>query len=114
VDIADLLRLAPSELSFGEITKPALNMADFGRFVKPAPNAVKRGIRIGDTFMAIDWNRILRPDLIWVVIPVVAILVGGILAILQQIHRHQERKAMIEQGIHPDYPPEENEGGNSV
>jgi hypothetical protein len=59
--------------------------------------------------MAIDWNRFLSPELIWVVIPVVAILVGGTIAILQQIHRHQERKAMIDQGLHPDYPPKEDE-----
>ncbi len=55
--------------------------------------------------MAIDWNRILSPELIWIIIPVAAILVGGTLAVLQQIHRHQERKAMIDQGIHPDFPP---------
>jgi hypothetical protein len=57
--------------------------------------------------MAIDWNRILSPDLIWIIIPVTAILIGGTLAVLQQIHRHQERKAMIDQGIHPDYPPDD-------
>ena len=54
-----------------------------------------------------NWNRLLSPDLIWIVIPVAGIVIGGILGILKQIHRHQERRAMIEQGIHPDYPPEE-------
>ncbi len=53
------------------------------------------------------WDRLLSPELIWIVIPVAAIVIGGILGILSQIHRHQERRAMIEQGIHPDYPPEE-------
>ena len=60
--------------------------------------------------MSIDWNRILQPDLIWVVIPVVAIVVWGIVEIVRQSHRYAERRAMIERGMHPDFPPAE-EGG---
>ena len=51
-----------------------------------------------------NWNRLLSPDLIWIVIPVAAILVGGVLQVLKQSHRHQERLAMIDHGINPDCP----------
>lgn len=64
--------------------------------------------------MGINWNRLLQPDLIWVVIPVAAIIVGGVTAILAQIHKHRERQAMIEQGIHPDYPPDDQPGRPAV
>jgi hypothetical protein len=37
-------------------------------------------------------------------IPIVAILVGGAIAIAKMITNHQERIAMIERGIHPDAP----------
>ena len=37
-------------------------------------------------------------------IPIVAIIVGGVLAILGMVHRHQERLAKIERGIDPDGP----------
>ena len=40
-------------------------------------------------------------------IPVVAIVVGGIVAIAKLLIRHRERMTMIEHGIHPDYQPEE-------
>ena len=49
-----------------------------------------------------SWERILRPDVLWVFIPLAAILVVGINAALAQFHRHRERLAMIEQGIDPD------------
>ena len=39
-------------------------------------------------------------------IPIVAILVWGIMGIVNQIIRHRERMAMIERVIHPDYKPE--------
>ena len=35
-------------------------------------------------------------------IPIVAILVGGVIAVLGMIHKHQERLAKIERGIDPD------------
>ena len=38
-------------------------------------------------------------------IPIVAILVGGAIAITGMIHRHTERIAKIERGIDPDAPP---------
>jgi hypothetical protein len=37
-------------------------------------------------------------------IPIVAILVGGAIAIIGMIHRHHERIAKIERGINPDGP----------
>ena len=37
-------------------------------------------------------------------IPIVAILVGGAIAIVAMVHRHQERIAKIERGIDPDRP----------
>jgi hypothetical protein len=38
-------------------------------------------------------------------IPIVAILVGGAVAITAMIHRHAERIAKIERGIDPDAAP---------
>jgi hypothetical protein len=35
-------------------------------------------------------------------IPIVAILVGGAIAIVAMVHSHQERIAKIERGINPD------------
>jgi hypothetical protein len=38
-------------------------------------------------------------------VPIVAILVGGAIAITGMIHRHQERLAKIERGMDPDAAP---------
>ena len=38
-------------------------------------------------------------------IPIVAILVGGAIAITGMVHRHNERLAKIERGIDPDASP---------
>jgi hypothetical protein len=38
-------------------------------------------------------------------VPISAILVGGVIAITTMILRHQERIAKIERGIDPDAPP---------
>ena len=37
-------------------------------------------------------------------IPIIAILVGGTIAIIGMVHRHHERIAKIERGIDPDGP----------
>ena len=37
-------------------------------------------------------------------IPILAILVGGVIAIIGMVHKHQERLAKIERGIDPDGP----------
>jgi hypothetical protein len=38
-------------------------------------------------------------------VPIVAILVGGAIAITAMVIRHQERIAKIERGMDPDAPP---------
>jgi hypothetical protein len=48
------------------------------------------------------WQQFLRPEVLWVVVPLAAILVMGVNGALAQYHRHRERLAMIEQGIDPD------------
>lgn len=42
-------------------------------------------------------------------IPIVAIIVGGVIAVITMIIRHNERMAMIERGMHPDAPKDEDE-----
>ena len=37
-------------------------------------------------------------------IPIVAIIVGGVIAVMAMTHAHQERLAKIERGIDPDAP----------
>jgi hypothetical protein len=37
-------------------------------------------------------------------IPIVAIIVGGVTAVITLVHKHQERMAKIERGINPDGP----------
>jgi len=37
-------------------------------------------------------------------IPIIAIIVGGAIAITGMVHRHHERIAKIERGINPDGP----------
>jgi len=51
-----------------------------------------------------DWNRLFRPDIVWVFIPIVAIFVGGVLSIMKQMNKHEQRMAMIKRGLHPDNP----------
>lgn len=51
----------------------------------------------------------LRVDILGMMIPIVAIVVFGIVAIVVILVRHRERMAMIEQGLHPDHLPEEDD-----
>jgi len=37
-------------------------------------------------------------------VPIVAIIVGGAIAVIGMVHRHNERLAKIERGINPDGP----------
>jgi hypothetical protein len=37
-------------------------------------------------------------------VPIAAIVVGGVIAVIAMIHKHQERLAKIERGIDPDGP----------
>jgi hypothetical protein len=38
-------------------------------------------------------------------VPIVALIVGGIIAVTAMVLKHQERIAKIERGIDPDAPP---------
>lgn len=42
-------------------------------------------------------------------VPIVAIIGGCIICIVKMLITHRERVKMIESGIHPDYPPDEDE-----
>jgi flagellar basal body-associated protein FliL len=46
----------------------------------------------------------LGPLLIPIVVVIVVVMVGGVIAIVGMMHRHQERLAKIERGIDPDAP----------
>lgn len=48
-----------------------------------------------------------RPETLAIGIPLLGILVGGIVAISKLLMRHRERMAMIERGMHPDFPDEQ-------
>ena len=48
------------------------------------------------------------PIFLAIIIPVTAIIVWGIVTVVKAMIRHQERMAMIDRGIHPDHPPDEN------
>jgi hypothetical protein len=50
-------------------------------------------------------QQLLQPDVVWILIPVTGILVGGTLAVLGKIIRHRERMAKIGMGLDPDFRP---------
>jgi hypothetical protein len=56
------------------------------------------------------WLRIFRPEIMMYLVPIiiasVAIISGATVKIVKMIHAHNERIAMIQHGMHPDYPPE--------
>ena len=56
-----------------------------------------------------SWQQLLDEDTLVILIPIVAIVMGGVVAITWMIFAHRERMAMIERGIHPDHPPEEED-----
>lgn len=47
-------------------------------------------------------TRVLNPEVLIFVIPIVAIISGGIVAVTKTFTRHRERLAMIENGFDPD------------
>ena len=53
---------------------------------------------------------LLNPATVWVLIPVAAILIGGIRAIMKQTQSHKERMAMIERGMDPGRDPAPDKG----
>jgi len=55
--------------------------------------------------MMADWAWFLNnPACLVLMIPIVAILVGGITGMSKLVMRHRERMAMIERGMDPDHP----------
>lgn len=56
-----------------------------------------------------SWERLFDADIIVFMIPIVAIIVGGMIAIVAMVANHRERMAKIDQGIDPDRKPEEPE-----
>jgi hypothetical protein len=53
-----------------------------------------------------NWHSFFsNPAVVWVLIPIAAILIGGIQQIVKLVCRHQERMAMIHQGF---IPPEDD------
>lgn len=56
--------------------------------------------------MSVSWNDVLKPEVMALAVPILAIAIGGILGaisiITKAILRHRERMAMIERGMHPD------------
>ncbi len=52
--------------------------------------------------MALLQKIVTNPALIWVLIPIIYFVVSGICEFTKLVHKHQERMALIRQGIHPD------------
>jgi hypothetical protein len=59
------------------------------------------------------WLRLLRPEIVVFLIPIVAIIAGATIKLVKMVHAHNERITMIQHGIHPDYPPENTETDSS-
>ena len=59
-----------------------------------------------------EWSVFLSPETLVFMIPIAAILVGGIMGITKQLIRHRERMAMIERGMHPDHPQQQSDPRN--
>jgi hypothetical protein len=59
------------------------------------------------------WQKLLDPDVLGVLFGIVCVIAGVVslttLGIVKMVHKHSERIALIERGIHPDYPPENEE-----
>ncbi len=55
-----------------------------------------------------DWSRFLQPEVMALMIPILAILIFGSIfglkVMIDTFHRHRERMEMIRAGIHPDHP----------
>ena len=59
------------------------------------------------------WQTLLEPEVLVILLAIVSVITGAvavtILAIVKMVHKHNERIAMIQHGIHPDYPPQDQE-----
>jgi len=47
-------------------------------------------------------SSLFRVEILGLLIPIVAIIVGGVVVVTKVFLRHQERMSMIERGMHPD------------
>jgi hypothetical protein len=55
-------------------------------------------------------DRILDPGIVAILIPIIAIIMFGTLAIVKAVVHHRERMAKIGMGIDPDARPTEDSG----
>jgi hypothetical protein len=60
-----------------------------------------------------DWQSLFSPAVIWIFIPITAIIVGTLSSIIHKSQQHRERMAMIAAGMHPDFPPDEEVAENT-
>ncbi|HEY4759122.1 MAG TPA: hypothetical protein VIH42_00940 [Thermoguttaceae bacterium] len=60
------------------------------------------------------YRLIEKPDFLALMVPIVAIVGGITLVIVKRAFSHRERMAMIERGIHPDFPPEDEESNHQI
>jgi hypothetical protein len=66
-----------------------------------------RGTGFREEARGMDWLRMLEPGTLAMLIPIVALLVGGAIVITKMVIHHRERLAMIERGINPDAPQQQ-------
>ena len=77
-----------------------------------APTSVLTLVAWSDTVNIIRY--VMRPEIIFLLIPIVAIIMGGLIGITKLVLRHRERIAKIEMGIDPDAPlPTKDDGQNN-
>jgi hypothetical protein len=48
------------------------------------------------------WVYLVQSPFLFYMIPIVGILAWAVVSLVRMQHRHQERLAMIERGMHPD------------
>jgi hypothetical protein len=54
------------------------------------------------------WSRFFdNPEILGIMLPIVAVIAAAIVIIIKLLIRHRERMTMIERGMHPDYPMED-------
>jgi Flp pilus assembly protein protease CpaA len=59
--------------------------------------------------MSMSWlDQLLNPATFPILIPIAAIVVGGVVVVVKVLTRHRERMAMIERGMHPDHHVDES------
>ena len=59
-------------------------------------------------------RRLLEPDVLGCMIPIVLIVMFGGVKIVKSLIVHRERMSLIEMGIHPDFPPDDAPGSGEA